>query len=509
MQIIKPTLLVFAVCTAIISGIGLDTLLGSTGTVVVMPMFESNDYPYVDTNQGTDTFPTIMQYTNEGNQNKCVLRRFECGQNALPSCFKRWRSKEINCNDTACISGSCMLYSMFLSKYTFQPWDMQDLQGPFPRPETMCIMQQSDCPLDDEFCISSISLSQVPCDVELCSSIACKRQSVFVDSKDILVKNAAESTLLIPLQGSNSSAVTSALYMNNVVTSTPGNAVLNGTFTENAQETILPMPTPNLGCFTETGTWTIDRTECAANQKPYVIPQVQTFVTTQKTEEDTPTLGSIDPMDAVRTVQYEKEEVEMQQTIEELFVPDTRKNTIVQSLLSSITETDGRLGIILSNTALPDTLRSSLVKEQEALDALQRTISAPNQSMLNLQQLGESVSKHLQTIQSIVQSLQANRQPPTTVTETLDAIFTGLPEVFSLLLQEEIPVDNMMISGYIGAEAAYSPIRTACIEHTASCGDLVQIIDALEPVYQSLQDSLEKAGKMDLQAKIDVLLRQK
>lgn len=511
MQIVKPTLLAFSICTALTASMGgFNTLLGD---ISVLNPFTDGASSSTARNSGREGAPEIN--TNKGSSNACVLRLFTCSKNESPSCLKRWHSKEISCNDNVCTGASCMTKTDFLARYSFQQWDLQNLLGPFPRNETMCVSQVSDCPLNDPFCISSVSLQQVPCEEPFCKEPTCIKRVVYVDKDDAIVGGSPGGQItntnnqgninnntkdgIITVENHDTSSSDDSKNDN---TSGKNDAISNDTSDERTQEVDNKTQNLNLGCFDEKGSWTTNRSDCSKNQKPYVVPQVQTFDTTRETVGGTPAPETTSTVDTASN----KNEGEIQQKIEERFVPDTRKSTLVQSLLSSITEADGRLGTILSNAALPENVLSGLKKEREVLSSLQRAISAPNQSMLNLQQLGDSLSRHLQAIQTIVQSLQGDHKPPTTVTEKLDAIFKGLPEVFSLLLQEGVTVDNTMISGYIGAEAEYSPIRTACMENTSSCNDLVRVIDALGPVYQSLQESLEKAGRTDLQGKIDALL---
>lgn len=511
-QIVKPTLLAFAVCTAFTASIGgFNRLLRADNILNVFTDGTSSS-------TASNGVGTLEINANKGSSNACVLRTFTCSKNQSPSCFKRWHSKEISCNDSACTGASCTTKTDFLARYSFQQWDLQNLSGPFPRNETMCVSQVSDCPLDDPFCLSSVSLQQVPCEASYCNGSTCIQRVVFVDKDDVIVggtpvvqtntnddKEDEEEDEDQDEDEDVTDGIRDTSGSDDKKDDDSNNQDDNGSDStgENTKETEKEVQNNALGCFDEKGNWTTHRSECSKNQKQYVVPQMKTVQSTAQGEQETTTPVTT----STTTVQDANTEIEIQQTIEELFVPEPRKSTLVQGLLSSITEADGRLSTILSNAALPEAIRSALTKEQEVLGSLQRSISAPNQSMRNLQQLGDSLSRHLQTIQTIVQSLQGDRKPPTTVTEKLDAIFTGLPEVFSLLLQEGISVDNTMLSGYIGAEAEYSPIRTACMQNVSSCNDLVRVIDALGPVYQSLQDTLIKAERTDLQAKIDELLR--
>lgn len=490
MRIIKPTLLVVAICSAVTASMGgFDSIVGTT-------IMLGNSIGISTTSAGIDT---------KGSSNSCVLRRFECSKNNIPSCFKRWHSKEISCNDSACTGVNCMTKADFSARYTFQQWDFQNLQGPFPRNETMCITQVSDCAINESFCISPVSLQQVPCEEQFCKEPECFKHFVFVDKDDGIITGTPNTKDAIndnkgkneedDEQEEDTDELEDKIIDVNIVQNSDDNQQKeNESPTNRPQESIEAhtndsLKVVTLGCFNSLGAWTTDRSQCATNQKPYVEPS--------STLED-----------STQSEAVVQDESVIQSSIEELFIPDTRKNTLIQQLLSSATEAEGRLHNILENPALTDALRASLMQRLESIQTIQRSLAEPTVTIMRLQEIAGTLVAELHSIQQIVKVLSSKETaPPETVTNRLDRIFTQLPTVFTTLLQEGIPVDSMTTQGFISAAQLYDVVRTECMATPSTCSKLSAVLDLLDPVFTNIHQSLESANRGDLEAKIDELLR--
>lgn len=386
-----------------------------------------------------------------------------------------------------------MKSDVFFSTYTLQPWDLGPLQGPFPRTETMCIMQSSACPPDEPSCLGPVSLEQIACDDAKCLNGSCTRLSILVDQTDTIVNQrpiTVPPVLPLVMVPSDNGEVT----MDKEGPDEGHNELPDMTHAEGNDNRgmIAPDILKPLGCFTETGGWTADRSQCAANQKPYVQPSV---------------LGN-----DVREQQPEQliQPKIIEDAIEAQFIPDARKAALIQNLLSSTVEAGGRISSILENPDLPDAIRMKLEQQQEALRTVQHTASEPDQqSVRDLQHLADTVAIQLSSVQEATAAWHTETiAPPLSVMDKLDRIFTALPSIFGLLLQEKIPVESPVMDNYFSAQQIYDPLRSACMTSAETCGDLIQAINALEPVFATIRLSLEKAERNDLEQQIDLFLQQ-
>lgn len=407
---------------------------------------------------------------------------------ALYSCFKRWRSKEISCNDSACTGSSCMRSDVFYASYTLQPWDIGELKGPFPRTEPMCVITRSSCAPTDTNCISAVTIEQISCDDPACTSGLCTRSTVLVDKDDIIVSASTVTTSGSETQKEEEEKRQEEVKKAEEQAKEEAQKQQENTGSNTGTSNTDIRTQPALGCFDAQGIWTTDRTKCATNQQPYVEPQASTQSgqgSTEKPEERT---------------KAEKE-------IEDKFVPETRRTALVQNLLSSTTEAVGRIDRLLENPTLPPDAREELQKTQEVLRTVQRTVS-DEQTVKDLQGLADTASKGLESVQETAERLGTTAiTPPTTVLSRLERILAGLPSIFGLLLNEGVPVDSMIIDGYLSAQSVYDRVQPACVQQPDTCSDLSQVIDALEPVFAGLRLSLETSGRSDLEVQIEALLQ--
>lgn len=370
-----------------------------------------------------------------------------------------------------------MKSDLFFSSYKLQPWDMGELQGPFPRTEIMCIRQSSACPPDDSFCLSPVSFEQVPCDEAQCLPGSCTRTSILVDKNDsILLKGMPLPENTLSIQEKNLPALNNP---QNQGEKTDEKDTNEG---ENHPEIVMPEPARILGCFDAVGIWTTDRSQCAENQKRYVKPA-----------------GISDDV----------QDEQIDHVIEVKFIPETRKSELLQHILTSTTEAGNRIDKMLENQQLPQDVRTELEQKLERLRIVERTAPESDLPARGLQLLADAVAGELTTVQTIVTTwMESPGQTfPVTVTDRLDRIFSTLPSIFGLLIQENIPLESTTMDAYINAQQTYDFVRPSCMENADSCANLSQAIDALEPLFAAFHLSLESAGRMDLEEQIDLLMQ--
>lgn len=370
--------------------------------------------------------------------------------------------------------------------YKLEPWDTGSLPGPFPRTEVMCIVQSSPCAPTDPSCLSPISLEQVSCDDARCIAGTCTRMNVLVDQNDTIVSNVASGT-----SGTSGTQQNGGQGSNENKNEDDNKGTGNTQGTVNVGQTVTVETTRALGCFDKDGLWTTDRTQCATDQKKFVEP----------------TASGTSGQSGIAATPEEEKIVE--RTIESQFVPDTRKIALVQNILSSTVEATGRIERILGNPLLPPATRTALEQRLESLRSIQDLVSSNDQSVRDLQVLADSVANDLNGIQQTVTDwMESNpRDFPVTVTDKLDRIFSALPSIFGILLQENIPIESSTMDSYLIAQQTYDAVRDECMTSSETCSKLSTVLDALEPVYANIRLSLEKAGRTDLEQQMDSILQ--
>jgi hypothetical protein len=490
---VRPILFALALCMAIAGSIASGVLRGETiplGGVRQVIELEEED------NSGPGTASSrAMQSSARATSaatvaSSCMIRRFVCAKGAASSCYKRWRSTGVSCTDTVCGSGTCMLSDIFFSTYKLEPWDTGTLPAPFPRTETMCIIQSSACPPEDSSCLSPVSLEQVSCDDLRCVTGACTRMSVLVDQTDTIVSQ----TTTIPTGSSGPSGGDGENQEEGERTGEnqeSGNGTTSGSSGSGESGTTgITQTTRAVGCFDAAGIWTTDRSRCAVDQKQFVEP-------TGSTQGQSPEAGTAEEQKAI------------ERKIEPQFVSDTRKSALVQSLLASTVEATGRISRMLESPNLPQDVRFILEQKIEALRMAQQSVSQEEQSVRDLQLLADSVAVSLGEVQQTVTFwMESNPQDfPITVTDKLDRLFASLPSVFGILLQEGIPIESTTMDGYLVAQQTYDAVRGECMADANSCGKLSQVLDTLEPVFAGIRLSLERAGRTDLEQQLDSVLQ--
>ncbi len=398
--------------------------------------------------------------------NSCILQTFSCAEGALPSCFRRVRSMQLDCTDRRCTTSTCIPASVFFASQELQPWDLGKAEGPFPRTETMCVIQQTACPPNDPSCLSPVSLEQIEC--KDCTGTKCTRFEVLVDERDNILGNAERENE----EGE---------------TGSPTESRTSARSSAQSQATARTVPqTAPLGCFTESGLWTTDRTACAPDQNRFL--------------EQTDTVPTI-------TVTPPPEIIERE--IERKLVPDTTRSSLIQTLLSSIFDASERLNSLL-RLPLSDELRLSITDTAEWLKNVQREAQEPDRNMHDLQELAGSVRTRLGDIQAAVSEWSSNQPTPTrdpnSLTDKMDSIFGGLAAAFGMVQKELIPLPSSVLSDYSQALSSYEGLKPACLANPNICGQLSSVVELLESVVAGLQQTLEEAGRQDLIEQIDAIL---
>ncbi len=400
--------------------------------------------------------------------NSCILQTFECAPGALPSCFKRVRSMQLDCTDRRCSTSTCISASVFFARQKLEPWDLGVVEGPFPRKETMCVVQRTACPPNDPSCVSPVSLEQIDC--KECSGDMCTRLDILVDERDNILGNVSPSQTTGET-GTNQSGET----QNTARSSAQSQATARTTVQQTAP----------LGCFTESGIWTTDRSACADDQNKFL--QSTTTV---------PTLTITPPDEEIR------------REIDRQLVPDTARSSLIQTLLASIFDASERLNSMLF-LPIPDDLRGSIVDTIEWLRNIQRDAQDPNKTMSDLQNLAGSVHTQLSDIQTAVGDWSRNQPVPTrdpnSLTDKLDAIFGDIATAFSMVQEELLMLPSSVLSDFAQAQSAYEGLKPACLANTNLCGQLSSVVDLLESSVNGLRIMLEEEGRQDLIDRMDAM----
>ncbi len=401
------------------------------------------------------------------NPNACVLQTFECAPGALASCYKRVRSAQLDCTDRRCTTSTCIPASVFFARQTLEPWDMGALEGPFPRKETMCVVQRTACPPNDPSCLSPVSLEQIEC--KNCSGDTCTHIDILVDERDNILGNV--STTLTEDEETRESGESET---------TRSSATSQATARTTVQETA------QLGCFTDRGIWTTDRSACAADQNQFLQQNV-----------------------TVPTIIVTPPDEEIKREIDRQLVPDTTRSALIQSLLSSIFDASQRLNSMLF-LPIPDQLRASVIDTAEWLKVVQRDAQQPERTISDLQQIAGSVYTKLSEIQNAVSDWSRDRpepvRNPTSLTGKIDSVFGKIAAAFGIVQQELIPLPSSVLSDFTRAQSIYEGLKPACIANTDLCGELSSVVDLLESAVAGLQLTLEEAGRQDLIDRIDAML---
>jgi hypothetical protein len=387
--------------------------------------------------------------------NACVQQNFACIEGAQSSCFKRLRSTQLECTDTRCAGGACIPASVFFASQKLQPWDMGPLEGPFPRKETMCVIQRSACDPGDASCVSPVSLEQIDC--RNCSGSTCTRIDVLVDERDNILGNAGS-----------------------------GNTDEGESGTTTQEPTLRPAAqTAPLGCFNNQGAWTTDRNACASDQNRF-LQQTGTIPTVTVLQVDS----------------------EIQREIDRQIVPDTTRSSTVQTLLSSIYDASDRLTSML-RLSLPDDLRAAVTDSIEWLKLVQRDAQDSSKTMKELQDLAASIGMRLEDIQVDVSAWSATQptpqRNPETLTGKMDLIFGNLAAAFGIIQAELIVLPPSVFGDYSEALSLYEGLKPACLSNPDLCGRLTSVVDLLESAVMGLQQALEEAGRQDLIDQIDAM----
>jgi hypothetical protein len=447
--------------------------------------------PFIDTdtntNANTNTSGTSGNTGTSGNSGnggglgKCMLQQFACKSEANASCFKRVRTREVNCSDSICNTSNCVSRAIFFGTSQLKEWDVGNLKGPFPRAETMCILRSSSCPQSDPSCFGDTTFEQISCENTRCvGNQFCIRSQVFVDANDNMVSNAkpaAENNG----QGNTDDKLPFNLNLPEFSLNEKG---------EDRNETIKAIDTgrPN-GCYTPEGVWTTEREKCARDQSPFLDPAFTGI-------SNTPSLTA-DPA----------REIAVRMKIEERFFPAEERALQLRSLLDSITGAIARLEQLKNMPNLPVENVAQIAATLEWMKQIETTYATGEHTIDAIRQQANALREKLTQTQTMVASVL--QQAGIVVTKKPDSVLTGLEKIlaevtpaFQLMQEEGVTVPTEAYGLYLAAESSFAETNTACATNADACANLSEVIRLLEEMIAHLKTAINAAGKPDLEMRI-------
>jgi hypothetical protein len=443
---------------------------------------------------------------------KCVVQRFECAIGAGALCLKRLRSRVVSCNESACAAGGCISATEFFLTRIFQRWDLGMLPGPFPRAETMCMLSRSDCADGDSSCLSDVSVEQVSCDNKDCVGDACKRVLVLVDERDSIV--GASSPNIVPSGEKDKNGGKNNEGKNNdeeIVwegNENNGNDIFGSEGHGSAEDKVKEvMQKIERGCFAPDGGWTTDRSGCDPDQTKFL-----NLGNPVRNESPLPASPAQGPS-IQQAFNDNPEEKEARKEIEKQFFPNEKRLEQVGELREQVQTAIGRMNQLINSGLLPSEAKIrlqgtvSLLQQQQddgTMESLQSLDEIREEAEVVKEQLGDT---QVVIAQSLAQAgVYVERKPETLITK-MDRVMNAIPRAISLLLQNQLKVNEQFIASFVSAQKAYEILRPRCLENTDQCLQLSEVVSMVEPVVGNMREALQLSGRTDLETQIDLMFQ--
>jgi len=457
------------------------------------------------------TIPNTVTSQSSTSPEKCILTKFECKDGAQSAnCFKRMRHKELNCNDRLCLNGSCTTSRLFFQTNKLEAWDLGSLEGPFPRTETMCQIRKSSCLPGDTSCLSDVTFEQTICSDPRCTTAgSCTQSQVKVDNNDNILGQTQAGTSGRDLDENekgeedkegkeDEERERNHDSENNSNTPVDMNFPVFSTGETGTRTTEEPRI---LGCFKPDGTWTTVRTECDSDQSKYIDQRNASTLLPPALQNTT-------------TVFTTTQEVQVREKIEQRFYSDGEREFQLNSLLTTAGDAAQQLGVLRERQELlPMEVITRVGETIEWLNQIVATFSEGTHSVNEIRQQAEDVRARIAATQTLVGSalqqsgIRIERKPETLLTK-MDRIFATIPGAFSLMQEEQVPIPAEALQYFLGAQEQYKAIKPECMADTNACLKLSDVISTLEQMIVYVKDSIQKAGKPELEQRINVLLQQ-
>ncbi len=277
---------------------------------------------------------------------------------------------------------------------------------------------------------------------------------------------------------------------------------------------------PKLGCFKNNGEWTTDREACDRDQSGHLgTPSVQPPVTPEPTDggptrpriQTVPTLvAPPPPSDSPTEEEIQAQDEELQIRLDEKFHTQAIRNEAMQKLRDAITSATQRMHVLSEQPLSPD---ASAAVSQTVTRLTQLSIDIDTEDLTagDIEAKAGELRVMLQDAQqAIAKAAPAVSAPKADgIIAKLDGIFGALPNVFTLLQQEQVNSSSTTSTEYLTALTLYTNTRTKCLANADHCTAIGDVLNHLEVMRASLLQSLELSGKTGLEGQIDeMLLRQ-
>jgi hypothetical protein len=273
-----------------------------------------------------------------------------------------------------------------------------------------------------------------------------------------------------------------------------------------------------LGCFTVDGNWTTDRSACDSDQRRHLADpfngqanssseqQVSSVTNAAATSSVGQQSGS--PSAAQTEVDADQQDSGLQQQLQQLFISDSVRTTIVNNLLATASNALERLQNVQKEN-LPTDAATSVQDTQIWISQLITDVSSTQMSIDQLEGKGGELKSRLQdTMQTIAAALpSAAQKRPDTVLQKMDHLFAVLPGIFSYLQTQGVTVSLDTTNAYQTAGGLYSTAKPSCIADANQCAKLQDVLNALGTMRDDISLSLNQAGKNDLQGQIDLMMQ--
>jgi hypothetical protein len=418
----------------------------------------------------------------------CIRRAFECKDGATgANCLKRMRHEEVSCTDDSCIGHTCIARDIFFNTMTFESWDLGDLPGPFPRTETMCVIKKSDCPANDTSCLSDLTFEQISCVDTACTlSSDCDRITVQVDKNDAIVSQVISKSSSSINQLGNTSSMNNGSRSSSMSSSGLPFNMDFPPFNENTNTT----DNRTLGCFADDGTWTTDRTKCAADQSRFLNPQTGGGNSSQ---------ASINP--------------DIRAAIERRFVPDNERSEKVRILVENVRSAIDRLSRIANAGILSVDVTGEVSATVNWLKEVESAYANSDRTIDDIELQSANVRIRVEHVQRLIDDdfaqsgVLENRNPETLLSKT-DKIFDVIPTAFSIMQEEGVTLTTPMLDFYLKAKNAYDAIKPSCQMTPDECLRLREVVEPLQQLVDAMKEAIDLAGRQDVADKIDLLFQQ-
>ena len=111
------------------------------------------------------------------------------------------------------------------------------------------------------------------------------------------------------------------------------------------------------------------------------------------------------------------------------------------------------------------------------------------------------------TQQTVASAMQVTPEKPQTLTDPLDTVIGAMPNVFAFIAQQGVTVSQDSLNEYQTAANLYMQDRPLCLQNSDNCLALQDVITHLDTMRTDITQTLQDAGRTDLESQIDLMLQ--